>query len=401
LKNLPLLLSYAFPVVKCGNLPNLANVNRNISLVSDLPCISLINFHLTGNQNCIEFRVSLFKIPLELGTEKCLSVLSNIFKSENTEIFNQKLIQSILEYLYTQSFPILLFLNALNLISIFILVIYKTLEDSTLYSCLVLTINALNFIFELGQMVQDFRYYIGDIWNVIDIIRITTSCLSALLLIIGTDKWITQEVLSLALLFSMFRLISIFRLFAGTRYMIRMIFQVILDISPFLLLLFFTTLTLGFSFFVLKPEAGLYSTFTQIYLMNFGEFEYEQLAGNDFYSSALFYVALFINPLVMMNLLIATMESTYSKIQENLLVSNYREIASLTIEASSFMFWKRNQEKKYFLQTCGVREQVGVSSTLTNKLKKLKNLTETIRKTQHSTMQKVNEIIQKNQFKTN
>lgn len=401
LKNLPLLLSYAFPVVKNNNLPNLANINRSKNFLSELPGINPINFNLTGNQNSIEFRVSLFKIPLELGSKKCLLVLNNIFKSENTEIFNQKLIQSILEYLYYQSFSILLFFNILNLISIFILIIFKIFEDSTIYSYLVLTINGLNFIFELSQMVQNFGYYIGDIWNIIDQIRILSSCLAALLLILGTDKWITQEALSVALLFSMFRLISIFRLFSGTRYMIRMVFQVILDISSFLLLLFFTTFTLAFSFFVLKPEAGVYSTFTQIYLMNFGEFEYEQLAGNDLYSSGLFYVALFINPLVMMNLLIATMENTYSKIQENLLISNYREIASLTIEASSIMFWKRKQEKKYFLQTCGVREQLGVSSTLTNKLKKLKKLADIIKKTQTTTLKKIDEIIQKTQLSTN
>ena len=74
----------------------------------------------------------------------------------------------------------------------------------------------------------------------------------------------------------------------------------------------------------------------------------------------------------MMNLLIATMGDTFSRIHSSLVISNYKEIASIVLEACTFMFWKRKENNKLYLQSCNKIESESITENIPAKLKKIR-----------------------------
>lgn len=375
LRNLPLVFVEAFPIIKAKGLPVFGDLKCTKIQVSEKMNIIPGDFLITeGANNAIEFHNSLFKIPLEIGSSDCIRLLHNIEKCENSQIFDTFLIQSILNHLFAQSYTILILMSLVNLLSISFLILYaQALQDQIFFTICIIIVNIFNLLIEFLQIFQDFSYYASDIWNIVDLLRIVTSIVAIALKLCEAHEETFRNTLSMAIFFSMLRMISLFRLYSGTRYMIRMVFEVINDISSFLLVLLMTTMTISVSFyFALEEKGDFFQLFTYGYLMNFGQFDSSDVDGYNWYVWGLFIFSLFLNPLVMMNLLIATMGDTYSRIQSSLVISNYKEIASLILEASDLLFWKKKINQKMYLQTCSQKEHSAYMDNISLKLKKMK-----------------------------
>ncbi|OMJ95924.1 hypothetical protein SteCoe_657 [Stentor coeruleus] len=374
LKNLPSFLNEAFPVVKSKRLPNFGEINKTSIIISDTINIIPNKFELkSGAKDVIEFHGCVFQLPLNLGSNSCNNLIKNILKCENPEVFDQLLVQNILEYLMKCAYKYLVLMTLLNFSSILVLLLYFTYFQTNLYfAIIILTINTLYLITEILQMIQSWEYYSADFWNIIDTLRIISTFTSIITILADFNGVLISNFVSFTMLFNMIRMISLFRLFEGTRYMIRMIFEVVSDISSYLLVLLMTTLTIAISFYFVNTNKSDFTTvLLETYLMNFGQID---LAGyqDNYFMKGLFFFALFLNPLVMMNLLIATMGDTFSRIQTTLVISNYKEIASLVLEVSSFMVWKRKDNNKMYLQCCRKKEIATFSGSVTVKMKKMK-----------------------------
>ena len=371
LKNLPVLLNELFPIVSSKLLPQFGQIPCLALVVSEKINIDPSQFKIKeGAQNAIEFRTSKFRLPLNLGTPECEKFLEEILKSENPEIFNQLLIQNCLDYLLKSAYPILILFSFFNLLSFLLLILfYLVYPDSLLLSLVVLFFCGVYIIIESIQMKVGVIYYFKDFWNAVDFIKIISTSLSVFLMLSDVK---CNNVQSLAVFFSMLRLISFFRLFEDTRYMIRMVYEVLEDVSSFLLILIVSTFTMALAIkFASEDGKDLGQIVANVYLMNFGQIELGEYQFS-YFVQGLFVFILFLNPLVMMNLLIATMGNTYSRIQSSIVISNYREIVGLLLEASTYLLWKRNEQAMFFLHGCYIKRVSVNSSSIDSKLKKLK-----------------------------
>ena len=374
LKHLPGLLHDAFPIRKCPELPQFGEIKGTTIFASDSINLKPENFQIkAGGRNAIEFRVCIFQLPLEIGSSDCIVLLENIIKCSNPDIFDQWLIQSVLEYLMNKSYKILMIMALFDFISIMIIIFYFIYFKSNVYfSILILVVNLLFLIHEIMQMYLSFEFYLSDFWNIIDAIRIISSFLAVTFILIDCDSDVKRCALSFAMFFSMLRMISLFRLFSKTRYMIRIIFEVLADISSFLLILLMTTVTMALSlYFSGSKKQNFTKIFLNSYLLNFGQINIDEY-DDSWLSITLFLFVLFLNPLVMMNLLIATMGDTFSRIHSSLVISNYKEIASIVLEACTFMFWKRKENNKLYLQSCNKIESESITENIPAKLKKIR-----------------------------
>ena len=400
LKNLPALLIESFPVIKFKGLPAFGELKCKKMILSTTMNINPDDFGIKeGAINAIEFHECYFRLPLEVGSTDCINLLLSIIKCENSDVFDTLLIQTILEYLFSKASPVLILMALINLLSILFLLFYSSsLQHLQIFTILIIIINLFNLFTEALQMIQNFEYYITDVWNVIDSARIITIFLALFLILDGSYPEAARNSLSIAILFSMIRMISLFRLFSGTRYMIRIIFQVLQDISSFLLVLLMTTLAVSVSFYFGSKNANsgnFKDVFIYSYLMNFGQFDSSDLENENWYMWGLFLFALFLNPLVMMNLLIATMGDTYSRVQSNIVISNYKEIASLVLEACTLLIWKRSSNEKKYLQSCRLKENASDTGSISMKLKKMKNEIDRISQISLSNSHKLDQILNK------
>lgn len=374
LKNLPPFLNEAFPVAKSKRLPNFGEIDQTTIIISNTINIIPNKFGLKpGAKDAIEFHGCVFQLPLNIGSNSCNELIKNILKCENPEVFDQLLVQNMLEYLMKCAYKYLVLMSLLNFSSILVLLLYFTYFQTNLYFAIILlTINTIYLITEMLQMVQSWEYYSADFWNIIDILRITSTFTSIIAILADLNGILISNFVSFTMLFNMIRMISLFRLFEGTRYMIRMIFEVVSDISSYLLVLLMTTLAIAISFYFANAQkTGFMDVLIKTYLMNFGQIDLSNYEDN-YFIKGLFFFSLFLNPLVMMNLLIATMGDTFARIQTTLVISNYKEIASLVLEVSSFMIWERRNNNKMYLQCCRKKELATFSGSVTTKMKKMK-----------------------------
>lgn len=374
LNNLAELIRDAYRTAKCIGLPKYGEISGTTITASDKIIINPEDFKIkAGGRDALEYHVCTFKLPLEPGSSDCMKLLKNILECENPEIFDTCLIQHILMYLMKKTYFFILAISIVDAISIISLLLYFLFfSNSILFSAYVLSINSFYLFTECLQVFQSFEDYCSDLWNIVDGLRIFTGFATVLLMLFGCDSGLITKLQSLAIFFSMIRMVSVFRLYPGTRYMIRMIFEVALDLTSFLLVLLMTTLTMAVSLYFSQKEKSTFSSMLmQSYLMNFGQIDEGGFTEN-LYEHVIFLIALFLNPLVMMNLLIATMGDTYSRVQSNVVVSNYKEIASFTLEACIIMFWKRKNNEKKFLQSCCKVQPTMLTDTTLIKLNKMK-----------------------------
>lgn len=108
-------------------------------------------------------------------------------------------------------------------------------------------------------------------------LKIITLYISLGLSLYGVKYENLQGPFTYAIFFSLMRSIAVFRIFDKTRYMIRMILEIIKDIAVFLLILLMATLAAGFSFyFSSESPTPLSNTLLNILLVNFGQFFLEE-----------------------------------------------------------------------------------------------------------------------------
>ncbi|OMJ81722.1 hypothetical protein SteCoe_17773 [Stentor coeruleus] len=397
LKNIPNFLQKAFPVVKIKYAPTFAkNKNKKI-FTSEIVNINIKAFDLGDNGKVpIEFHESAFRLNLELGSKQCRNLVRKISQCTDSTIFDQLFIQTILDYLYRKALPFMIFEAIFGALSIIFFLIYMQIRtENMIFGIVLIFFNIIHFICEIMQLFINPGSYFNDFWNCIDMCKIITTLLACVFILVDWHDDITQNLMSLAVLFSALRIISLMRMISITRSMIRMIVEVIKNIIEFLLILFVTTLIVAASFWIIQENMSFTDVLMSSFMINFGQFNIEDASKIKSVEWELFLFTLFLNPLVMMNLLIATMGDTYSNIQTNLISSNYREIANVIDEASIFLFFNWNNNRLSFLQLCSVREHQIFESSLQAKMKKIKNSFETIQNVMVENNRKIEFIMDK------
>lgn len=402
-KNLCKLLEDSFTGITEANLPSLSrffnimfsrvqdtslnsygcpNGEMPIVKLSSCPHIKQDEFILRSttkpntDETALIYKQSALRLDLHLGSTESMRFIKSLRESEDPEVFRTPLIQSILHLKWHQ-------VRLILVIQALIYIIYTTFLILQVWNILpplvfIIIFSLLNIYFTITEILQAFseiKDYLQEIWNSIDLLRILLTYIYILTQILEykSTSLFVHILQSLIIFLCWVRLIAYFRMFKRTRYLIRVIIEVVMDMIPFVMIFVTGTVAISLIFLSVSDDSDFADSFTHTYRLNYGDFDTDAY-GDNMMEWAVFVLASFINPLVMMNLLIAIMGDTYSRVQDNEIVADGREICYMVLEAESVLFWKRGSGIKMYLQQCSsVEDCMGNNDQMQGRIREIKN----------------------------
>ena len=356
LSQLPKLFESLFPVTT-NNLSLYAKLRHKPPMILESGSKNIHDERFideSGNKTeQIEFRRSICRFDFVMGSQESLQLLRAISHSNNADFFRTSLLKSILKYKWSKVYYLLLgefivYGVMLLLVSLLTIHAYDTAVAVVLF---VLNIGMLAK--ECVQVVESIRKYVRDFWNFLDLARITCTFVYLGFCWSGEESIALSQILTILY---WIRAVTYFRIFDKTRYLIRMIIETFVDIVPFLLIFFTATLTFALLFFIATKSESFSETFVMAYQLNFNDFSGFLTDGYAEGLSSIFWCVFFIssimNPIILLNLLIAIMSDTYDRVQEDQVVADCKEMAGLIIQAEGMLFWRRKLVNQAYLQRC-------------------------------------------------
>ena len=323
----------------------------------------------SSNGRSIVFFKSLCPLDLDTGTEGSIDFLQSLLECSSSEIFQSKLLQVLLLNkwdrvrwaVYGQGLLYIVYMCCLSVYCISFRYGYPG------FLIFLFIIHVMLFFYEVTQIATDFLDYWGDMWNILDQLRGLSFTVYCILLWRGEDN---NDVLLSVIIFSWTRGISYFRMFNGTRYMVRLLAEVIKDMREFFVILLYSTLSFTFILLIRNPGSTFLEYLTISYRLDLGDFDADY---HNVFDWIIFFLATMLNPLIMLNLLISIMGDTYGVVQESSIIANFQELTEMIIEIEKLMFWKKRLNHKHFLQQCDfVTHDEGGSEKNLEKMRGLK-----------------------------
>lgn len=301
----------------------------------------------SSNGRSISFHHSLCPLNIDIGTQDSIEFLESLTECSTDEVFRCTLLQVLLKNkwdrvkwaVYAQGSIYILYMVQLSIYCIAFL-------DSLVNLNLLFATHVLLFLYEFSQILTDPIDYWKDMWNILDQLRGLSCTIYAILMWQG---YYDSDVLLTVIIFSWTRGISYFRMFDGTRYMVRLLSEVIKDMQVFFVILFYSTLAFSFIYLLRVNELSFSEYLVVSYRLDLGDFNADF---TELFDWIIFFLATVINPLIMLNLLISIMGDTYSKVQESNDIANFQELTEMIIEIEKLMFWKKDKVGKHYLQIC-------------------------------------------------
>lgn len=358
-----------------------------VGVLSPSSEISTMDFLIPSDQNSdlIEFRVSALRFKIEDFTADSVEFLDSIIWSASPEILKTPVIQSILLYKWNQVsfliyYQLIVFAGYLLVLTLFV----SSLRNEPIAVWVLMIFNTFFLVCEIPLINYQPYNYIMDAWNVLDSSRIL------LVYIFGVFYWLSDSqdsfvaglMLTIIILLSWIRGLAFFRIFKRTRYLVRIILEVFIDVIPFILVLSYCILSFAFVGYSLDIETVdfdkassyelLIDEFNLQYLLNFGDINTENYSFVDWVQ---FFGASTLNSLIMMSMIIALMGNTYERVDDLATIAEYKEMASYILEIESMLLWLNFKSKKKYFQFCYSRTKLEIGeeqAVIDEKLKKMK-----------------------------
>ena len=338
--------------------PNLAAVDIRLPQIcysdySFVNCTELgISKEPPERTNAVNYTKSLVRFGMVLGSRESLEFLNSIKTCSNKEIFRTPLIQLILDEKWSRARRLMAYQAVAYLFYLISLVVYAIGPEWFIW--VPLSISLILYIYELIFIYIDPKNYFKSFWNLID----TTRASVLLIYFFANDNHANMNGLFAFLIaISWFRGITYFRINSKSRYLINLLFQVISDIIPFMVIFMYTTLGFGViqGMFTNTNDAP-FKNFIDSYLISNGiwnNFRYEDPSMNSkdyVYPLSIIMITL-INPVIVVNLLVSILSDTYETVEENAVVADGLELVDMIIEIETLHFWNRDKNEKKFLHT--------------------------------------------------
>ena len=296
------------------------------------------------NGRSIVFYHSLCPLYLDIGTTESIEFLESLTECSNEEIFRTSIIQVLLTNKWDRVKWAVYAQGSLYIFYMIQLSVYCILfRNETINLCMLFANNVLLFLYEVSQIITDPIDYWKDKWNILDQLRGISCTWYTIYVLQGFDD---DDILLSVIIFSWIRGISYFRMFDGTRYMVRLLAEVLKDMQVFFIILCYSTLAFSFIYFLRERQLSFSQYLTVSYRLDLGDFNAEY---TEIFDWIIFFIATMINPIIMLNLLISIMGDTYSKVQESNDIANFQELTEMIIEVEKLMFWKKGVNTKQFL----------------------------------------------------
>jgi WD40 repeat protein len=310
---------------------------------------------LDNNEEALAFRVLRFRHNFLAGSQDSIDFLRSLLELDDIELFGSPAITSIILHKWNK----IKHLQAIQaLIYLAFLVTFSMhpyyLHDSGVVMLVVLGLNTIFYLYEIFQLTGAGIEYFYDFWNCIDMIRIVHIFIyeAYYFFIYPTDYYAKDHIFFITIL-TWIRALAYFRIFDTTRYLIKMIMEILKDMVPFLVILLFSTIGFAYLLLVLRVDTNPDQTFSDAFILSYraayGDWDLEGFQLSEW---IWFFIVSAMNPLIMLNMLIAIMGDTYDRVQEMQQVADMKELCSMIFEIESVLIWRRDQGTKMHLQQC-------------------------------------------------
>ena len=207
-------------------------------------------------------------------------------------------------------------------------------------------LNILFLLFELKCASADYRRYLSSAWNWVDLV-IHSLSIATVYSLMGADHTNVNQFLAwlrvVNVLVLSIRGITMLRVFKGTRYLISMLMQVLLDVIPFLVVLGFVILIYIYIWFVIvyfgldvdgTSGNNFYISVQLAVFTFFGQFETNDLNTFQFVMITLGNIIL---ALILGNFIIALISATYERISEQKELYDVKDVISMISDFDAFL----------------------------------------------------------------
>ena len=338
---------------------------------------------ISVGQVSIEFLSSKVKLNFETGSEESISFLQSLIVCPQPDIFRSKLIQYYIDEKWKMIRHLVNFECSFFIVYLILLCIIAVHNGNDALNVTFFLFGFILSLYEFLQLFGGIKEYFQNVWNYLDTARAIFLCMLAYEFQSGnySSTLIVLHMLSWA------RGISYFRVVTRTRYMINLITEVLKDVFPFLIISAYSTIAFGYILMLMAYSTNdFFSFFTLSYFINLGNFSFPTY---DAVQWTCFLIATVINPIVMMNLIIAIMGDTYDRVQEGKEVADYKEQASIILQLEMLYIFRRNLTTRKRLHVCKETDTKGTSKSWMGKVRELKIMIGSLRQGQ-SKLQETN-----------
>jgi hypothetical protein len=176
------------------------------------------------------------------------------------------------------------------------------------------------------MQIQGFDYF-GPT-NMIDLARLTLIYMNLATKVYPTF-YVSNEIIALTFLLMWIKIFNYLAVFKATRYLIKMIFEIVADIKTFLIILFITLFAYGQIIFALTG-GDFGSELRMSYGLAYGDLgDYQEMGMVQY---IIFVIFSFFIPLVLLNMLIALMADSYTRVQTNAIAADAKALAEMELE---------------------------------------------------------------------
>ena len=337
---------------------------------------------LQSQQNPLEnqkvnFQVSAIRIYFELGSTKSIQFLESLKNCSNDEIFRTKFIKTILLDKWDQIMWVIIIYQIVFSIYLILFSFYLIARDPT--SLLLCSIfNVILTLYDFYQLVANLLRNNKDIMNLVDVLRATFFFLYIFYVYSSleykSEKQVTDAfkletngilwMLMVITILSWVRGLTIFLLHHDTRYMISLLLKVLIDVIPFASIVLYSVVSFAFIKLSLFGDAIEFNSLENLSkLMHLVFLSYFDALGNfnpdseNFIEQILIIVNTIFNVIIMMNLLISILSSSYDSVNSKAEVEDLKQLIGMILEAEYLMVCNRELENMKFLQLCEKRQE--------------------------------------------
>jgi WD40 repeat protein len=304
----------------------------------------------------VVFKKSLMKFYMKVGSSKSLEFMNTLADCENPDIYDTPVIKEILQQKWSQVKWFMYGQSSLYITYLILLCLFTSFESCRSGTFLIapFAISGILYLYELIFVFLGPLTYFTDFWNLIDTLRsilmISYSALiwSGYFEISFEKKEKERYMLAVLIFISWTRGITYFRINAATRYLIKLLFQVVLDIVPFMVILFYSAVAFGLIFraFDSGSNSDFFPYLTESYNIIIGG--WDNPTDPEFYSLILL-LATLLNPVISLNLLVAILSDTFETVSRDQIVADSQEMAEMIVEIETLIFCNRKKNEKKFL----------------------------------------------------
>lgn len=317
----------------------------------------------------VEIKFSRSSIPfyLDIGNEKSLAFMNSLCKCDQIQIFNTEILQRLIDYkwsqakwyLYLESFLFFAFYIHILLESLFFtekIPILIAMPISLLLTCVHTFYCIISFSINFWVIMDYMRFILFLVYFVLDF-----------------TKNASKEVLVACVVISSIQGVYYFKLWKGTRKLVAIIIKVGRDVFSFLLLMAYLLIALGAVLHIIASEKELYLN-EMISLVTISE------ESSSSFMEGLFLVFMsVVNPLIMLNILLALCAESYDQSETDKIAGDYKEIADIVLRIEHLLVFKRKNNHLEYLQVCSLKKKKNVDM-----FKKLSKMIKNVQKEQES-----------------